>query len=189
MRNCILIAGALGILLSSAASAELREIPLPTLLGTYDATTFNRYASVELTPPPEIIRGVWLRLSGTATVDTLLCNAPGLPDTILLVVAFEANVSEAPLGWSAAGLMPTASGPFGWTALFQPAGVPGNWNFLLDGKAEFRLHGYGGDSVPGCTGPGSPPTAIVEEAVLIVDADYPVPALPSSWGRVKAQYR
>jgi hypothetical protein len=190
MRHFLPMACLLGLLAGGTASAETREIPLAGLLGVYDGTTFNRYSAIELVPPPEIVRGVWFRLRGTATVDTLTCDAAGLPPTILLIIPFELNVSEAPLYWSAAGLMPTASGPFEWTEPFSgPAGVTNHWEFLHDGKAEFRLHGYGGDFVPGCTSLGSPPTAIVEEAVLIVDADYPVPALPASWGRLKALYR
>ena len=88
--------------------------------------------------------------------------------------------------WLAGELMPEVAGTFGWTAEFRPSPHTTTWGFLMDGEAELTLCGAPIGLVGLCWPIGASPTAIVSEAVLIIDAEFPVPTEKSTWGRIKA---
>ena len=79
-------------------------------------------------------------------------------------------------------------GRFEWRAQFRPSPHTTTWSFLMDGEADISLFGAPAGLVGLCWPVSSPPTAVVEEAVLIVDAEYAVPVEATSWGRIKALY-
>jgi hypothetical protein len=57
----------------------------------------------------------------------------------------------------------------------------------MDGEGEVNVTGDTG-FLPGGCWEVAPPEATVSEAVLYVDADFPVPAESNTWGRIKALY-
>jgi hypothetical protein len=86
--------------------------------------------------------------------------------------------------------MPFSAGAFGWTAVFHPTPpTTTTWNFLMDGMGEISLFGSPAIYLDPCSESSAPPTLTVTEAVLIVDADFPIAVEPSTWGKIKALYR
>lgn len=84
--------------------------------------------------------------------------------------------------------MPTVPGPFEWTRPFFPL-FGATWDFLLDGEGVINLSLGGAGYVLLC-GPTTPePAAVIEEAVFIIEGDFPVQVETKSWGSVKAIYR
>jgi len=59
----------------------------------------------------------------------------------------------------------------------------------MDGETQLELYGAPAILVGLCFQNPSPPSAIVEEAVLIIDAEFPVAIETSTWGAIKALYR
>jgi hypothetical protein len=51
------------------------------------------------------------------------------------------------------------------------------------------FHGGGAGYITICSATSAPPTVTVTEAVLILDAEFPVAIESSTWGRIKALYR
>jgi hypothetical protein len=78
------------------------------------------------------------------------------------------------------------TGPLSWTAPFQKTPNSTTWSFFMDGVADVTL--YGTDPYTWCNVTSSPTTNITE-AVLLLDAEFPIAVEPSTWGRVKALYR
>ena len=176
-------------LIATAAHATVIEIPLPGLLGTYplDAQNATRTVSFHLPDPPAVVYGVSFRVSGTTEVGTALC------DGVLSEwpMAIEASMVDTPGHyWFANALMPYVAGSFAWTSEFHTFPPNATWGFLIDGSAEVSLWGAPAGLVATCTDVSvPPPTATVTEAVLIIDAEFPIPVEPSTWGRIKALYR
>jgi hypothetical protein len=84
----------------------------------------------------------------------------------------------------------TVSGAVAWTAAFQgtPPAIT-TWSFLLDGSGEVMLSGAPAGLIGTCTEIISTPSAVIDEAVIIIDAEFAVPVQASTWGGVKALYR
>jgi hypothetical protein len=177
------------VLALSTANAEVLEIPLPGLLGVYplDEQNATRTVEFELPQAPLVVNGAWFRISGTTGVGTTTCDGGGLYPWPMDVSAFMADTVSAHV-WIAWALMPEEPGPFAWTAEFRPIPSTATWEFLLDGEAEISLFGAPTALVGLCWPVSAPPTANVEEAVLIVDAEFPVGLEATSWGRIKALY-
>ena len=84
--------------------------------------------------------------------------------------------------------MPEVPGTFEWTGQFHANPSTTTWEFLMDGQAEISLFGAPAGLVDLCWPLTAYPTGTVEEAVLFVDAEFPVAVEPTSWGRIKALY-
>lgn len=192
MSNRMLAIVALGAMLTGAsAGATTIEIPLPGLLGVYplDESNVTRTTTFVLPEIPAAINGVSFRIAGTTEVGELLCEG-GV--TSAWPMDFQAYMEDPAISrlWSAWSPMPEVSGPFGWTTAFttSPPNTTTDWAFLLDGEHEITLWGAPAPLGGFCSVISSP-TAIVTEAVLIIDTESPVPVESSTWGRVKALFR
>lgn len=177
-------------LVSATARAIPVEIPLPSLLGAYPP---ERTIPIHLPFTPTVIHGASFRISGVAQTGTLLCYNAETGNWDIEVVwpvevfAYVHDGAHYPF-WSVTGWV-EVSGAF---SLEEPCGPhPSNatWDFLRDGTGYVTLHA-GGANYPAVCGAASPtPTATIADAVLIVDAEFPVPVGTSTWGRIKALYR
>lgn len=172
------------------AVAETVEIPVPELCGAYSEDgVYERTAGFDLGRPPVVVHGAWVRLTGDASVGTVVCEGGG---SYPWVLDFSAVMIDSTTGgrWLTMSSMPETPGPFSFTADFWPTPrSTTTWNFLLDGRGEVTLYGAPMPLV-GLCGPVTPaPEGVVEEAVLIVDADFPIPVENNTWGHIKALYR
>ena len=102
------------------------------------------------------------------------------------------SMSSSRKYWFSEAQNPTVAGPFDTTEPFiryTPSGPQPTWNFLLDGQDSIHLDGGPAPTLLGCSTSDPPPTFTVNGAWIMVDADIPTPASPTSWGAVKAIYR
>lgn len=192
MSSRMLAIVALGAMLIGAnAGATTIEISLPGLLGEYplDGSNATRTTTFVLPEIPAAIDGVSLRVAGTTEVGELLCEGGVTSAWSMDCTAWMEDPANPRL-WSAWSPMPQVSGAFGWTAAFttSPPNTTTDWAFLLDGEHEISLWMAPAPLVGLCSVISSP-TAIVTEAVLIIDVPSPVPAESTTWGRVKALFR
>lgn len=192
MSNRMLTIVALGAMLTGAsAGATTIEVPLPGLLGVYplDESNATRTTTFLLPEIPAAINGVSFRIAGTTEVGEILCDWGG---NSAWPMDFYAYMEDPAISrfWSASSVIPPVSGPFGWTTAFTtwPPNTATDWAFLLDGEHEITL--YGAPTIPvGVCSVITSPTAIVTEAVLIIDVPSPVPVESTTWGHVKALFR
>jgi hypothetical protein len=184
------------ILLHCTVQAEIVEIPLVNLHGAYhvyfnqpqgDATT--RISSFQLDQLPTEVRGAWIRISGITVVGEQDC-LPELgegPFPYPFVFNFLMKDSTTGEWWSGGGLTSYESGPYEITVELN-ALFGASWEFLKEnGRGEVRAEG-GWGFVLMCWGVVGP-SASVEQAVLIIDADFPVPVENTTWGRIKEIYK
>jgi hypothetical protein len=181
---------ALLCLVAHSAHATVIEIPLPGLLGNYPVSGSNdeRTTTFQLPQTPTLIHGVSFRIAGTAVVGSVDCDEYG--DNAPWPMDFLAEMQDATSNWWLASPHPYVrpDGAFGWTASFHSSDGA-TWGFLLDGEGEIILFGGPGGLIADCHQPWVIPSGSVTEAVLIIDAEFPVATEPSTWGRVKALYR
>jgi hypothetical protein len=178
------------------AGADVHAIPLPELVGEYQAWDASfRTTTLTLPGVPAEIRGASLRLRGSAEAGVIVCPGPFGPVQHPWVTQFVARMYDDSdyRVWSIENAPQNPPGTFEWTIEFRGWSVFGaplpSWNFLLDGTAPLEFVARDNNVVLGCGGIMPPPRAWVEEAVLLLDADFAVPAKPLTWGRVKAAYR
>ena len=171
------------------AATEIIEISLPALHGTYplDDTNGERTASFQLPQPPIVINGAWFRISGTAEVGAATCEWGG-PYPWAMDFFTYMTTEEFNRIWLATENMPEEDGEFGWIAEFRPSPRTTTWSFLMDGEGKISLFGAPAGLVDLCHPATPPPTGTVAEAVLIIDAEFPVPVRQSTWGRIKALF-
>jgi hypothetical protein len=183
------------MLLYCSAQAEIVEIPLVNLHGTYhvyfnqpegDATT--RISSFQLDELPTEVRGAWIRISGITIVGEKDC-LPELgegPFPYPFVFNFLMKDSITGGSWSAGGITSYESGAYEITVKLTPF-FGASWEFLKEnGRGEVLAEGGWGFVLMrwGVIGP----SASIENAVLILDADFPVPVETNTWGAIKAIY-
>jgi hypothetical protein len=169
------------------SKAEVIEVPLLALHGTYaEGATISRTAAFQLERGPVVVHGAWLQLSGVATAAETECDGGG---TYPWPVDFSASMEDVFSGglWIAGGATSGDEGAFDIVDGFWPI-VGATWEFLKDGAGEIELYGTPAPLVGMCWPITPPPEVIIEEAVLIVDADFPVPAEGTTWGALKALY-
>ncbi len=182
MRAVLVVSCVLVLTFVESAIAEIAEIPLPGLLGPYPAV---RTASFQLRSEPLVVRGASIRLVGDATVGSIVCVWGGPYASTL---EFDARFLDTPGGyWIAGGGTSEQPGSFEITSEFYPVVGDPTWEFLMDGTGEVTLFGSTGALLGECWLVTSP-EATLSEAVLYVDADFPVPTESTSWGRIKALY-
>ncbi len=173
----------------TTAAAEVVEIPLPGVLGIYSFGPSNccRTVSFQLPKVPLAIHGASFRVSGTTEVGSYECYWDGLHPWSTLLWA---SMIDKPGidGWIANGPMPQQPGVFSWTATFHSNPSTATWGFLMDGQAQITVVGVPSEYSEICYPVSASPTLTVTEAVLTIDAEFPVPVEPTSWGRIKALY-
>ena len=185
------VALAVLLLLVSAAPAlaVVIEIPLPALNGSYGA---ERTVPLVLPAAPSVIYGASFRVTGTAQVGSLICyntqtgnyDLPAVWPAEVFIYAHDGSHSKS---WYLDELVGT-TGPIALEKVARPLSGA-NWNFLLDGVGAVTFHGGGAGYITICSSTSAPPTVTVTEAVLILDAEFPVAIESSTWGRIKALYR
>lgn len=182
---------ALLCLVASLVHAEIVEISLPGLLGNYPLSESNgtRTTTFQLPQMPSVIHGASFRIAGTAVLGSADCDEYG--ENADWPMEFFAYMTDATLKlWLASPAPPpiTPDGSFAWTAPFHTFNAA-TWAFLLDGEGEISLRGAPTALIGGCHEPWVVPSGTVTEAVLIIDAEFPVAVESSTWGRIKALYR
>jgi hypothetical protein len=192
MRTMSLFVVVFIIWIPTASRSEIRYVPLPELTGEYPgATPTTRTASFDLGVAPTLVRGAKISLVGGATVGVLTC-----PDEITLeprefpwVFELDATMNDAATGgfWISSGTTSSEGGPFETLRAFYRIFGAG-WTFLNDGTGQVDLRvvptGYIAECIPTVV----PVVAIVTEAYLVLDAEFPVPVETTTWGQIKALY-
>jgi hypothetical protein len=191
MLRKITASSAIAVLLSAAvAQATVIEVPLPGLLGDYPLSLSNgtRTVTVVLPQAPSAIHGASFRVSGTTMVGQADCEeSGGLLPFPMSVEAYMYADTPANVWYASDHSVGTVSGAFSWTAQFRPTPpTTTTWSFFMDGVADISLDGS--DPFTWCNVLVHP-TSHITEAVLILDADFPVAVQPSTWGRIKSLYR
>jgi hypothetical protein len=177
------------LFLAARALAVVIEIPLPELLGNYQNTQHT--VTLQLPAPPAVIHSASFRVSGTTTQGVLYCDDQDPPSQspLPLMLYAELDADDLSFVWFAENHNAVnVTGAFSWTAQFHGVGNPNvpTWSFLMDGVTNLRL--VGADPGTWCLVTTSP-SAVITEAVFIIDAEFPIAAEPTTWGRVKALYR
>jgi hypothetical protein len=173
----------------AATHASIVEIPLPQLHGSYTMEgVHSRTASVVLDPAPTIVRAVWIRLCGTATVEDYICQDDPYP--YRQPVGFESIIASPPQTgfWSAGVASSLEGGPFENTDQFKGHGGTPTWDYLIEGTATVSLFASLAPIIDTCWPVAQYSEGEIGEATLIIDGDFPVPAEDQTWGRIKALY-
>jgi hypothetical protein len=178
----------------NTATAETVEIPLTGLVGTYSSDTPQcismRSASFQLDRIPEIVYAVSIRISGTGLAGQTYCNfswpPPGIQPEGMFFRAIMQDSLNASV-WETGCVAPDEDSDFECEVQF--AALPSaTWEYLKAGRGDVDL--YGGYSNPWveCY-PVTCPSATVTEAVLVIQADFPVSIGDESWGAIKALFK
>lgn len=120
--------------------AEVIEVELPALRGVYaEDGTVTRTATFRLDPPPVVVHGAWIRLSGDATGGTTECDGGG---TNPWPFDFTSMMRDSTTGgfWLAGGWTSGETEAFDITDGFSPLFGAG-WGFLDDGSGQVELSG------------------------------------------------
>ena len=179
------------VALPRSAAAVLVEIPLPELAGTYDEhLDAEHVATFHLATPPSAVRSAWLRVRGTAVVSRLVClNDDGSYRYMQWQTALWGEMPDTP-GHSWWALFPTVpvreDGAVDVTVPVESFGQA-TWSFLNDGEGTFYLSGSDAWDIP-CAPAAPLPSFHFVSVTLILDLDFAVPAVASTWGRLKAAY-
>jgi hypothetical protein len=195
MKLARVVIAVLVVALAHSAHADVYEIPLPSLLGAYEVPTSNvRTVTVQLPGLPSEIRGASMRVRGSATAGTLMCDGPSGPAPMPWITTFEVGMSQATFrAWILQRPPENFGGPFAWTRPFEGWSAFGQplptWDLLMDGQQALRFAVLDNNVLLGCYPASAPPTVHVDEAVFLIDADFAVPAVPRTWGRLKSSYR
>jgi len=195
MLRSILVSCIIGLVAVNAAAAEIVEIPLTSLIGTYGCAGTPCIpwisASFQLDRVPDTVYGVWIRLSGTVTVGQFWCDFSGWPppymDPIAMQFGAEMHDSLNSYWWNAVFSTLKENSTFQYQVQFYPhAGA--SWEFLASGRGHVSL-GAGPDCPwVECT-PIVWPVATVTEAVLVIEGDFRVSTRDESWGAIKSLFR
>jgi hypothetical protein len=178
-----------------ATHAEIVEVPLPEFNGDYpgEGIIVPRVVSFQLERVPTVVHGASIRLAGETDVGQLFCSGAGLDGYHSWPFNFYAILRDSVSGgsWKAdtyAAL--DQGGPFEITIDFKArSGPTPTWSFLLDGESDIELTGGPVGYVAVCSALTPPPSAVINEATLLIDGDFPIPVEQSTWGRVKAVFK
>ena len=185
MRIVILLMVLIAMSYSFAFSAEIIEVQLPDLLGTYSNTT--RTCEFELDIAPTEVYAVCIRYSGTVSAGSLYCVWPP-EDPYPMGLGFMASIRDTISGewWVADRFTEAESGAFEMTLPFDSLyGREPTWDFLTLGGGTVTCTGYRSPAVGECYYDPSP-SATIEGAVLLIEGEFPVATEERTWGRIKA---
>jgi hypothetical protein len=192
MIKVVAIFAALIGICAATAHAEVVEVPLTGLQGVYTTGGTYRTAHVQLDRTPIAVHSVRIRFSGESTVRYWYCD---LEDSIPIPVKFYAEINDPITAglWFGGGATAEESGEYqiesGFYASHKPNSPTPTWDFLIQ-------YGSCGVSLEGCCNPASDlcqpystfSDATVASAILMIDAEFPVPVGETSWGRIKALF-
>lgn len=176
----------------SALGADTVYVQLPTLDGLYSVGgVHSRSATFQLERTPLTIYHVWIHIAGTVTVGQSMCaKDPGGPveGPLPWQEDFEAYIHETGTQewWGAGELTPDVSGGFEMTDLFTN-GFQGSWEFLKTGPGTVTLFGTPRNAIDACYSLVDP-YATVNEASVIIEADFQVAVEPVTWGSIKGLF-
>ncbi|MGD1047302.1 MAG: hypothetical protein ABR899_00955 [Candidatus Krumholzibacteriaceae bacterium] len=183
-----------------AAAAEIVEIPLPGLIGTYGSESplpmsgcyTTRSASFQLDRMPKTVYAVWIRISGTAVAGQTYCDFSGWPPPGIQLegMAFSANMLDSlnSSGWNADCATAGESSTFEYKVQFYPHSGA-TWEYLESGRGDVNLYGAGYSNPFVECYPVTCAVATVTEAVLVIEADFAISTHDESWGAIKSLYR
>jgi hypothetical protein len=188
MRRTLFLVGVLFWCVAGLARASIVEIPLPELRGRYYLyDTYQRTAPFGVLPIPAVVHGASLRLVGTLTIRLTYCGiypSEPYPETFL----FQATMPDpTTTGTWGSGFISNADGSFDRTVVFASRGGA-TWAFLQGGTGEVTLFGEGCPEVDLCWPVTFCSEAFVEDAYLVIDAEFPIPIHESTWGGIKALF-
>jgi hypothetical protein len=192
MRQLSLFIILFSLVSAEALASEIIEVPLPELRGIYSNEISGRIAEFQLERAPDTVFNVSIYLSGTVSVGEYWCltgfgTEGPFPYPIEFVGSIRDTVNAGP--WLADELTPEVTGQFELAIPFRELyGRPVTWEFLESGRSSVELHGWGPMLLAICSA-SMDPDATVEEAKLIIEADFPVSSRLSTWGRIKALFR
>jgi hypothetical protein len=186
---------ALTVALGGSSSAEIIEVPLPTLQGWYGidgACICYGDADFQLVRVPMAIDGVSIRLSGTVHVGQYSCKFLAVPHTYPYRFYFSASMRDTVSGflWGADDLSGEESGEFELVASFEQLSSdwPVTWDFLMAGYGRVNL-----TAMPDCILVDCDvldwPSATIEEATLLIEGEFAVSVDRSTWGSIKALFK
>ena len=188
MLKIFLLCVTLSWCMAGATAATVVEFPLPELGGRYyDTETYQRNASFHLLPIPVAVHGASLRLVGTLTIRLTDCGYwpfEPFPQTFVFV----GDLPDPTTGgvWGA-GFISDANGSFDQSIVFSTRSGA-SWEGLETGIGEVTLSGTGCPVVDGCWPLTLCSEAVIEQAYLVVDAEFPIPVGEATWGRIKALF-
>jgi hypothetical protein len=196
MKVMVVLALALQALALTGAGAETVSVPLPMIQGRYyvdesiPAMNYNRQDHFELARIPLSVSGVWLHISGTFAVGETSCwlSDPADPDTFPQRLEFFASLDDTTGAWDpmADAVSGTVSGTFEYTMPFSRASHEVNWEFLKTGSGLLGL------STTFMMFPECSvliwPEAMIEQAELIIEGQFPIAVDHSTWGSIKALF-
>ena len=193
MRTTLIPFFLLAVLLTPRlAHATVVQVTLPELAGPYWEPGTGQYGhrvvSFQLPSRPSVVHGVSIRVRGTSTAGQWWCDDIWGPVLRNLGVSIGGGMQPEAGQWYTEQNGYLTPGSFDWTSNFTSYGAA-TWNFLLDGTGDLSFGGYSGSAIPECYPTEVEATLTVDEVVLSVDGEFPTPANPSTWGRIKAQYR
>jgi hypothetical protein len=176
----------------ATAHAEVVEVPLTGLLGVYTTGGTYRTAYVQLDRAPTAVHSIRIRFLGESTVRDWYCD---LEDSIPIPVKFYAEIND-PITtglWFGGGSTPEESGEYQIESAFyadhRPKHPTPSWDFLIQyGSCLVSLEGAGNPASDLCQPYSTFSDATVASAILLIDAEFPVPVEETSWGRIKALY-
>ena len=172
----------------SWAAGEVVEIALPELVGRYfDYELNQRRCSFELPQAPTVVHGASLHLVGRATVRMSWCGFGSMepyPEAFRLFATMPDT--ETGGAWGST-LWATESGAFDVSLPFGTRSGA-TWAFLDDKTGQIEANSMGCPVVDSCFPVTICSEAFVEQAFLVLDAEFPVPVDESTWGRIKALF-
>ncbi len=177
----ILVCGA------AAAHAELVEIPLTTLNGTYPGGDPERTEIFAFPWDPAAVDGAFLRVAGTLTEGAVVCDG----DTVAYPMEVGGSMFDDGGGWwSAWGLHDMTEGAFEFTdAFWGSLSIPASWDFLGAGSGTLHFSGIPVALVGLCGPILTDPSGEITEVTLIFDLSSTVNTTPVTWSTLKAVYR
>jgi hypothetical protein len=189
MRRVYVVAVIMLLLSAPGVKATIVEIPLPELGGRYFLyDTFRRSCTFQLPQRPAMVHGAWLHLTGVATIRLTDCGYDPFepyPERVDFVPTMPDPTTGG--GWGGQAFTPPESGPFELTIEFHTASGA-SWRFLEDTVGEIELVGIGWSILDLCYPLTEWSEAFVEQAVLVFDAEFPIPVEENTWGSIKALF-
>jgi len=181
----------ISFLTAGSYATEIVEIPLPELHGLYSPEdTMTRYASFQLERSPITIYRLRIRLSGSVNVGQLMCEVTPSPflQPAPWPMDFLASMRDSITDGRFFGgeITPMESGSFQMTIPFKSFGGA-TWEFLKSGRGDVELQGIPCGYILICMGIEEP-DAVVEEAALIIEADFPISTDSETWSSVKTLF-
>lgn len=196
MRHILLIVGVLAFNAVDAMPAEIVEVQVPQLIGSYcmdSSCVNNHHVHFGLSRHPLAVYHVWLHLSGTVTVGEYMCDFyGGMPEgPYPYRMDFLASMRDTVGGywWMAEQWSSEQSGHFEITIPFRELyGWPVTWDFLRAGYGSFGFSAGPQGTLVDCWHLVWP-NATIDEAALIIEGEFEVAVESSTWGSIKSLYR